>query len=44
MIVENPSVSIGQAKAIELWPMIGPEVIHQASSFERGKPRVFVEV
>jgi hypothetical protein len=34
MIVKNRSVGIGKAKTIEIRPVIGPERIRQAGSFQ----------
>jgi hypothetical protein len=34
MIVENRSLGIGKPKTIKIRPVIGPERIYQASSFQ----------
>ena len=44
MIVKNRSMSIGKAKTIKVRPVVDPEGIDQAGSFQRGQPRIFVEI
>jgi len=44
MIVQNRSFGIGKAKTIKIRPVIGPERIYQAGSFQCRQSGVFMEV
>jgi hypothetical protein len=42
--VKNRTIGIGKTKVIEIRSMVSPERFRQASGFQRGQSRVFVEV